>query len=156
MADVPDCSAGVRRRAAPRLVLRLLLLAYPKNDPRRDELMAELRAIPRIERPFWVAEQTELALAEGLPRRLRELVKRKKNRQRDEATARKQETAEAGDVARAGSLAPPGQTCPICGSPRIARFCEEDGYDFELGPVYAARASAAKPAGTAAASAEER
>jgi hypothetical protein len=26
------------------------------------------------------------------------------------------------------------QTCPICGSPRIGRFCEEDGYDFVLRP----------------------
>jgi len=74
---------------APRLVLRLVLLAYPKNDPRRAELMAELRAIPRVERPVWVAEQIELALAEGLPRRFRALGKLKKNRQRKEARVRR-------------------------------------------------------------------
>jgi hypothetical protein len=41
---------------APRAVLRLLLLAYPKDCPRRAELMAELKAVPRLDRPLWVAE----------------------------------------------------------------------------------------------------
>jgi hypothetical protein len=91
---------------APRLVLRLTLLAYPKTDPRRAELMAELCAIPRIERPLWVAEQIELALAEGLPRRLRALAKPTKNRQRDEATAGKPEATEAGTPAPAEKPTP--------------------------------------------------
>jgi hypothetical protein len=29
---------------------------------------------------------------------------------------------------------PPAETCPLCGSPRTGRFCEEDGYDFVLRP----------------------
>lgn len=48
------------------LCLRLVVLAYPRNDPRRDELVAELYAVPRIQRPLWVAEQLEVALFESL------------------------------------------------------------------------------------------
>jgi Uncharacterized protein conserved in bacteria (DUF2314) len=55
---------------APGAVLRLIVLAYHREDPRRHELLGELYHVPRIERPFWVAEQLELALAEGLGRRL--------------------------------------------------------------------------------------
>ncbi|GAA2428934.1 hypothetical protein GCM10010191_47670 [Actinomadura vinacea] len=28
-----------------------------------------------------------------------------------------------------------GETCPLCGTPRSGRFCEEDAYDFETGSV---------------------
>jgi hypothetical protein len=31
-----------------------------------DELVAELHAVPRLERPFWVLEQLDVALFEGL------------------------------------------------------------------------------------------
>jgi hypothetical protein len=51
---------------APGFVLRLLVLCYPRSNPRRRELLGELYAVPRIERPFWVAEQVEVALFEGL------------------------------------------------------------------------------------------
>lgn len=63
-------------------------------------------------------------------------------------------------AAGAADEAAAGQTCPICGSPRIGRFCEEDGYDFVLRPpasagpsasVSAVPASSAKTAGVAAA-----
>ena len=54
---------------APGAVLRLIVLAFPRDDPRRRELLSELYAVPRIERPFWVFEQLELALFEGLRRR---------------------------------------------------------------------------------------
>jgi Sigma-70 region 2 len=54
---------------APGAVLRLLVHAYPKGDLRRRELLAELYAIPRIERPLWIAEQLELAIFEGLAKR---------------------------------------------------------------------------------------
>lgn len=56
---------------APGAVLRLIVLAFSRDDPRRRELLAELYAVPRIERPFWVAEQLEVALFEGLRGRLR-------------------------------------------------------------------------------------
>jgi hypothetical protein len=51
---------------APSAVLRLIVLAYERGDPCRRELLGELHAVPRIARPFWVAEQFEVALFEGL------------------------------------------------------------------------------------------
>jgi hypothetical protein len=54
---------------APGFVLRLLVLAYPRSDPRRRELISELYTVPRIQRPLWVAEQLEVALFEGLAHR---------------------------------------------------------------------------------------
>jgi len=55
---------------APGFVLRLIVLAYPRCDPRRRELISELYAVPRIQRPLWVAEQLEVALFEGLAQRI--------------------------------------------------------------------------------------
>jgi hypothetical protein len=66
---------------APGAVLRLTVLAYPRDDPRRRELLGELYAVPRIERPFWVAEKLELALIEGLGGRLRKAIKHRRPRQ---------------------------------------------------------------------------
>lgn len=56
---------------APGAVLRLIVLLYRHGNPRRLELLGELYAVPRIERPFWVAEQLEVALFEGLRDRLK-------------------------------------------------------------------------------------
>jgi len=39
---------------APGIALRLIVLAFHRDDPRRRELLAELYAVPRLERPFWV------------------------------------------------------------------------------------------------------
>jgi len=50
--------------------LRLIVLAYPRSDPRRAELIAELYAVPRAQRPLWVAEQLEISLSEGLWHRM--------------------------------------------------------------------------------------
>lgn len=55
---------------APGLVLRLIVLAFHPEDPRRYELRAELYAVPRWERPLWVTEQIEIAISEGLWGRL--------------------------------------------------------------------------------------
>jgi hypothetical protein len=55
---------------APGAFLRIILLAFPRDDPRRRELHGELYAVPRVERPFWVVEQFEVALVEGLGQRL--------------------------------------------------------------------------------------
>jgi len=55
---------------APGLMLRLIVLAYSRDDPRRHELRGELYHVPRFERPFWVMEQLELALVEGLGQRI--------------------------------------------------------------------------------------
>ena len=51
---------------APGAVLRIIVLAFERDDPRRSELVGELRAVPRWERPFWVSEMLEVALFEGL------------------------------------------------------------------------------------------
>ena len=56
---------------APAAVLRVVLKLYSKQDARRRELHAELFAVPRWERPFWVAEQIELALVEGAGPRIK-------------------------------------------------------------------------------------
>jgi hypothetical protein len=47
---------------APGFLLRLLVLVYERDDPRRAELIAELYNVPRFKRPFWVAEQIETAI----------------------------------------------------------------------------------------------
>ena len=57
----------------PGFVLRLLVLIYPKGDLRRVDLMAELYVVPRIERPFYVAEQIETVLFEGVPERIKRI-----------------------------------------------------------------------------------
>jgi len=55
---------------APGAVLRVIVLAFPRDDPRRQELLAEVYAVPRAERPFWVVQQLEVAIFEGLRDRL--------------------------------------------------------------------------------------
>jgi Uncharacterized protein conserved in bacteria (DUF2314) len=55
---------------APGAALRIIVLAFHPEDPRREELLAELYAVPRYERPLWVAEQLEIAISEGLWGRL--------------------------------------------------------------------------------------
>lgn len=55
---------------APGALLRLTVRLYPRDHPRRREMLGELCGVPRIERPFWVAEQLEAALSEGLGGRL--------------------------------------------------------------------------------------
>jgi hypothetical protein len=68
-------------RVRPGFCLRLIVLAYSRNDPRRAELIAELYAVPRIQRPFWVAEQLEVALFEGVVQRLKAAPRRTRRRQ---------------------------------------------------------------------------
>jgi hypothetical protein len=58
----------LRRTSASGALLSLIVLAYQRNDPRRMELLAELYAVPKLERLFWVFEQLEVALLEVLSR----------------------------------------------------------------------------------------
>ncbi len=67
---------------APGFCLRLIILAYPRSDPRRKELIAELYAVPRIQRPLWVAEQLEVALFEGLGHRISAAIRSLRARRR--------------------------------------------------------------------------
>jgi len=62
---------------APGFCLRLIVLAYPRSNPRRKELIAELYVRSRIERPLWVAEQLETALFEGLGCRVSAGIRRR-------------------------------------------------------------------------------
>ena len=54
----------------PGATLRLIVLLYPKDDPRRGELIAELYTLDRMQRIEWVFQQLETGLFEGLSRRL--------------------------------------------------------------------------------------
>jgi len=65
---------------APGVCLRLIVLAYPRTDPRREELIAELYRVPRIQRPLWVAEQLEVALFEGLAHRVSAVIRSRADR----------------------------------------------------------------------------
>jgi hypothetical protein len=61
---------------APGPALRVILIAYPKGHPRRRELLGEVHAMGQFERPFFVFEQIELAIGEGVS--LRRAARRKK------------------------------------------------------------------------------
>lgn len=67
---------------APGFCLRLIVLAYPPDDPRRRELIAELYAVPRLWRPLWVAQQLEVALFEGLGHRISAAIQRRCDQRR--------------------------------------------------------------------------
>jgi hypothetical protein len=51
---------------APGAMLRLIVLAFHRDGPRRSEMLAELHRRPRLERPLWVVAQMEVALFEGI------------------------------------------------------------------------------------------
>jgi hypothetical protein len=61
---------------APGALLRLIVLAFHRDDPCRSELLAELHAVPLLERPFWVLAQLEVALFEGIWPRVRAATSR--------------------------------------------------------------------------------
>jgi hypothetical protein len=82
---------------APGFCLRLIVLAYPRNDPRRSELPAELYAVPTIKRPLWVAMQLEVALFEGLGHRGSTAIRRLHARRR---ASRRTEVPEGSTDAR--------------------------------------------------------
>jgi hypothetical protein len=71
----------------PGFVLRLLLKIYPRDDPRRQELLAALYTLPRGTRPFFVAEQLETVLFEGLPLRVSARLRQRRGRKFDRRLA---------------------------------------------------------------------
>ncbi|MEV7042538.1 hypothetical protein [Amycolatopsis sp. NPDC051061] len=86
---------------APNFVLRLLVLVYPKDDPRRQELIAELKAMKWIERPLWVGEQFGTVLTDGLPHRIsssRQRRRDKKAQKSKSVTDRIYKVTDDGDV----------------------------------------------------------
>jgi len=70
----------------PGLLLRLLVCLYPKDHPRRTELLGQLYSMPQVRRPWFVVEQLETALTEGLLVRARQGLRRARSRRqrRDE------------------------------------------------------------------------
>ena len=62
--------------------LRLIVLAYPRSNARRAELVAELYVVPRVRRPLWVVEQLEIALFEGLQHRISAALRQLSHRSR--------------------------------------------------------------------------
>lgn len=64
----------------PGVVLRLLICLYPKGHPRRTELLGELYSMPQWRRPWFVAQQFETALFEGLPTRISRSIERARRR----------------------------------------------------------------------------
>jgi phosphatidylserine/phosphatidylglycerophosphate/cardiolipin synthase-like enzyme len=87
---------------APGAVLRMIVLAFRRDDPRRTELPAELPHVPRIERPFWVCEQLEVALFEGSAGRVAALITTKRYSRRRSA----QELDRARRLLNIGGLTP--------------------------------------------------
>jgi len=71
----------------PGFVLRLLILLYPADDPRRSELPAEMYVVVgRMERIEWVFQQLETALFEGVGARLKRWRHRQINERSDDST----------------------------------------------------------------------
>jgi tetratricopeptide (TPR) repeat protein len=87
MVGDPGRTAHVRRcfRLLSGFVLRLLILLYPADDPRRRELVAELYVLGRTERIEWVFQQLETALFEGVSARLERRRSRRSRRADDSA-----------------------------------------------------------------------
>ena len=56
----------------PQFIVRQYVRLYPKDDPRRRELVAEVYAVPTRDRLSWVIDQLLLAGIEG-PRLRRQL-----------------------------------------------------------------------------------
>ncbi|GAB3148248.1 hypothetical protein GCM10027058_08540 [Microbacterium neimengense] len=54
----------------PVLAAKLMSLAFPKDDPRRPEMAAEVYSVPRWERPVWVGEQVGRIFIEAVPARM--------------------------------------------------------------------------------------
>ncbi|WP_344923597.1 hypothetical protein [Saccharopolyspora gregorii] len=72
---------------APGILLRLILLVYPKGDPRRIEHLASLYKMSWWERPLFVASQLEGAVSDGLPLRFKAYSKKKQAVERNRMQA---------------------------------------------------------------------
>lgn len=53
----------------PAFVVRLVALCFPESDERRAEMIAEFRAVPRLDQPFWALQQVERIFFEAIPAR---------------------------------------------------------------------------------------
>ncbi|MEU0791434.1 hypothetical protein ABZ342_15305 [Amycolatopsis sp. NPDC005961] len=97
--------AAVLCGLCPRLILRLILLVYPRDDERRPELIGELERVPYRERLIWVADQTVTAVFDGIAARFRS---RKRHKSNNDWTATSAYTALLSDMNKLKSAASPG------------------------------------------------
>jgi hypothetical protein len=54
---------------SPAVLVRLVARAYPAGNPRREELVAEIRALGFWARFFWALELVEVTVRDALPER---------------------------------------------------------------------------------------
>lgn len=125
----------------PGFVLRVAVLLYPPGDERRRELLAELYVMPRIVRPFWVAEQFETALFEGARERMKaRRTRRAKKRAPEQVVVAEQSVGEdlADSEARAAFIR---HAAEVTMAAAVFGPVESAAPDEE--PVVASRATAA-------------
>jgi hypothetical protein len=67
---------------APGALIRIIVRAFRRDDPRRRELLGEVYNVPFLQRPFWVAQQLEVALFDGIRPRLGKAIRRYNARER--------------------------------------------------------------------------
>jgi hypothetical protein len=98
----------------PGLLLRVIVLIYPKDDPRRQELFGELYApdMGRFERYVWVFQQLETALRDGLQARRDVRRRRKEGRKLRWIDAHERLTAHALSPVGALTATPPTAAWP--------------------------------------------
>jgi hypothetical protein len=63
--------AGLVFGFAPVIVAKVLATAFPKSDPRRAEMLAEIYKVPYKNRVTWLFEQSARVVTEAVPARIK-------------------------------------------------------------------------------------
>lgn len=116
----------------PGFVLRLLVLLYPADDPRRRELIAELYVLGRMERIEWVFQQLETALFEGVSARREQRRDRRRGDQAEDSTEEDNEASGAERHVLAVMVTDFAEGDAVREIPALARAIES--YKDELAP----------------------
>jgi len=75
----------------PNLFLRLIVKVWPKDDPVRKELLANLEALPAHRRPFYVLDQLLNAFTDGLHARLERARSHRSRPSREKSSLQRRE-----------------------------------------------------------------